>query len=83
MVGPRCLHMGEVIFFQSRRGDREGGGRIELSPTAPADLATNQGRDSLEIQRGAWPGSSGFVEIMKFLREVLVVLAHKAQFHHR
>lgn len=80
LVCPKGVHMGDVFFFYSLRENREGGGGIDLLPTAPADLAMNHERDFPDIQRGAWPGIFGFVEIMKLLREVLVVLAHQAQF---
>lgn len=42
--------MGEVSFSQSRGGDSEGGGGIELSQTALAYLATDHGRDDAELQ---------------------------------
>lgn len=36
---------GTYFFFYSLRENREGGGGIDLLPTAPADLAMNHGCD--------------------------------------
>lgn len=45
--------MREVSSSQSRRADREGGESIQLSPTAPADLAPDHERDGAELHQSA------------------------------